>query len=183
MDLSKWLNDERLLANLIGIHLVLAAILIVSIILRKALKSCSEQVARWTGLHWLDDASKEAGKSMRLILFWCTIVLMVGSIVSIAVYHLSGRHAHDDFKDWCAQLTSEHLKSFGLMLGKLVLLALGVAVAFRVIRRLRVFLEIQVHHHLPKVVHPDATNEPEALATEAPSQERRQHLEETIRRW
>src|SRR5947208_15969699 len=107
MDLNKWLNDERLLANLIGIHLVLAAILIVSIILRKLLKTGSEQIARWTGVQWLDDATKEAGKSMRLVLFWCTIVLMVGSIVSVAVYHLSGRHAHDDFKEWYGQLTSD----------------------------------------------------------------------------
>ena len=54
MDFSKWLNDERLLANLIGIHVVLGAILVVSIVLRKLLKNGCEQVARWTGLHWLN---------------------------------------------------------------------------------------------------------------------------------
>ena len=44
MDLSKWLNDERLLANLIGIHIVLAVLLILSVVLRRTLKSVSEQL-------------------------------------------------------------------------------------------------------------------------------------------
>ena len=55
------------LANLIGIHVVLAVILLISVILRKLLKTGSEQVSRWTGLGWLDDASKEAGRSMRTV--------------------------------------------------------------------------------------------------------------------
>jgi small-conductance mechanosensitive channel len=188
MDISKWLNDERLLANLIGIHVVLGVILIVSVVLGKLLKNGCEQVARWTGLHWLDSASKEAVKGMRSILFWSTVTLMIVSVVSMAAYHLSGRHAHDDFKEWYGQLTSVHLMMFGVMLGKLVLLALGVGVAFRLIRRLRVFLEALVHYHLPKLVHPEVvpqagTNVPLPGAPERPDTQRRQHLEETIRRW
>jgi small-conductance mechanosensitive channel len=188
MDLSKWLNDERLLANLIGIHIVLAVILVVSIVLRKLLKNGGEQVARWTGLQWLDNASKEAVKGARSLLFWSTVTLMILSVVSVAVYHFSGRHAHEDFKEWYGQLTSAHLMSFGIMLGKLVLLTLGVAVAFRLIRRLRVFLEVQVHHHLPKHVHPEmaplaAGAAPLVADQDRPDTERRQHLEETIRRW
>jgi small-conductance mechanosensitive channel len=188
MDFSKWLNDERLLANLIGIHVVLGVILIVSIVLRKLLKNGCEQVARWTGLHWLDSASKEAVKGMRSILFWSTVTLMIVSVVSMAAYHLSGRHAHDDFKDWYGQLTSAHLMAFGVMLGKLVLLALGITVAFRLIRRLRVFLEALVHHHLPKLVHPEVVpragaNVPLPGDPERPDSQRRQHLEETIQRW
>ena len=77
MDLSKWLNDERLLANLIGIHVVLAAILVVSILLRKMFKNGGEQLVRWTGLAWLDGASREAVKGVRSILFWSTIALMI----------------------------------------------------------------------------------------------------------
>lgn len=188
MDISKWLNDERLLANLIGIHVVLGVILIVSIVLRKLLKNGCEQIARWTGLDWLDSASKEAVKGMRSILFWSTVTLMIVSVVSMAAYHFSGRHAHDDFKDWCGQLTSAHLMAFGVMLGKLVLLALGVAVAFRLIRRLRVYLEAVVHHHLPKLVHPEVVPQASAIVPlpgdpQRPDTQRRQHLEETIRRW
>src|SRR5262249_7248894 len=53
------------------------------------------------------------------------------------------------------------------------------------------FLEVQVHHHLPKHVHPEGADAPRGEAPVAnasgsssgSSQDRRQHLEETIRRW
>ena len=190
MDISKWLNDERLLANLIGIHIVLGVVLILSIVLRKLLKNGGEQFIRWTGLTWLESASKEAVKGMRAILFWATIALMIGAVLSVVGYHLSGRHAHEDFRDLYGQLTTAHLITLGTMLAKLVGLVLGVAIAFRLIRRLRVFLEIQVHHYLPKHVHselalpisatPGATGAPEQAL---PGGERRAKLEETIRHW
>ena len=199
MDINKWFNDDRLLANLIGVHIALAAILIASIVFRKLLKTGSEQIVRWMGLRWLGRASKEAIKGMHSILFWSTVALMIVSVVAMATYHLSGRHAHNDFKDWYGQLTSAHLMTWGAMLGKLVLVALGVAVVYRLIRRLRVFLEVQVHHHLPKHVHPPLTlpsppsaegsvrgagaNVPPPSDRESPGSERREHLAETIRRW
>jgi moderate conductance mechanosensitive channel len=191
MDLSKWLNDERLLANLIGIHVVLAVLLVLSVVLRRTLKSASEQLARWTGLQWLDAISKEAGKGMRAVLFWSTVTLMVASIASMAAYHLSGRDLRADVKESYADLTSAHLLAFGAIVGKLVLLAIGAAIAFRLVRRLRVFLESFVHHHLPKHVHPDSLPAPtdgdvlpiNSAAEPRPISERRQNLEETIRRW
>ena len=85
MDLGKWLNDDRLLTNLISIHVVLAVVLIVSVILRKLLKNGGDQFVLWTGLQWMETATKDAVQSMRTILFWCTIVLMIGSVASVAV--------------------------------------------------------------------------------------------------
>jgi small conductance mechanosensitive channel len=194
MDLSKWLNDERLLANLIGIHVVLAVLLILSVVMRRTLKSVSEQLARWTGCQWLDTLSREAGKGMRTVLFWSTVTLMVGSVASMCAYHLSGRDLRGDVKECYADLTSAHLIAFGAIVGKLVLLAIGTAIAFRLVRRIRVFLETFVHHHLPKHVHPDTAPAPtpadgnvlpfnNAAAPPRPETERRQNLEETIRRW
>ena len=180
MDLTKWLNDDRLLANLIGIHVVLAVVLVVAVILRKLLKNGSEQVGRLTGSQWLDGFSKEAVKSVRSILFWATVGLMVVSVVSMGAYHLSGRHIQEDLKDWYGQLTTAHLQAFGVMVAKLVGLAIGVALAFRFLRRLRVFLETHVHYHLPQHVHPEATPLANASPTDS---DRRVYLEETIRRW
>ena len=77
MDLSKWLNDERLLANLIGIHVVLAVILIASIILRKLLKNSGDHLTRWTALQWLEGISREAVKGLRSMLFWSTAATAV----------------------------------------------------------------------------------------------------------
>src|SRR6266704_40950 len=69
---------------------------------------------------------------------------------------------------------------------KLVGVAVGVFLAFRLLRRLRIFVEVYVHHHLPKHVHPELA--PQAGATtpatgDTPPSERRQSLEDTIRRW
>jgi small-conductance mechanosensitive channel len=186
MEFSKLLNDDRLLANLISIHVVLAVLVVVSIILRKLLKNGGEQVSRWTGLTWLDGVSKEAVKGMRAMLFWTTIALMVVSVASMAVYHVSGRDARHDFQEGSSQITVAQLTNWGIVLGKLVALAVGIALAFRLIRRLRVFLEMYVHHHLPKHVQPEGSGAIPALSlagkgdatNTAPT-----HLEETIRRW
>jgi len=195
MDLSKWLNDDRLLANLIGIHVILAVILIVAVVLRKLVKNSGEWLASWTGLTWLDGASQEAIKSLRSVLFWATIVLMIGSILSVAIYHVSGRHIQEDLKDWYAQMTSEHLKVFGMIAVKLVALALGVFLVFRVISNLRILLEAHTHYHLPSHVHPEldksdpaassgaATPEPPASDSETAPNDRRQSLENTIHNW
>jgi len=187
MDLTNWLNDERLLANLIGIHVVLGILLIVSIILRKLLKNGGDQVVRWTGFTWLDGASKEAVKGLRAMLFWTTVVLMIVSVGAMATYHLSGRDVRADFNEWLTKLSAEHLIAFGIVLGKIALLAMGVVLAFRLVRRLRVFAEMTVHHHLPKHVAPEARIEtPNVLPfgeLKKPDTERRNALEETIRRW
>lgn len=185
MDLAKIFNDERLLANLIGIHIVLAVLLVVSVILRKLLKHGGESAARWTGLHWLDGVSKEAVKGMRSMLFWTTVALMIVSVGSMAVYHMSGRDARGDAQELTGQLTLAHLTAFGIMLGKIVAVVVGIALAFRLIRKARVFLETYVHHHLPKHVHPESAAGAILPLQTAPKPEvdRRAHLEETIRRW
>lgn len=187
MDLSKVFNDDRLLANLISIHVVLAVLVIVSIILRKLLKNGGEQVSRWTGMTWLDGVSKEAVKGMRAMLFWTTIVMMVVSVASMAIYHVSGHDARVGFKELTGQITMVQLTEWGIALGKLVALAVGIALACRFVRRLRVFLETYVHHHLPKYVNPEPQVATLALTPPATlsdgNQNERTHLEETVRRW
>ncbi len=184
MDFSKWLDDDRLLTNLISIHVVLAVVLLASFLLRKLLKNGGDQLVRWTGLHWLDGFSKEAVKGMRSMLFWSTVVLMVVSIGSMAVYHVSGRDARADFQGWAGQLSGAHLLAFGIVLAKLVGLAVGVAIGFRLLRRLRILVEMYVHHHLPRHVHPETALAPTGGASgSAQEPDRRVYLEETIRRW
>src|SRR5262245_54613144 len=133
MDLAKVLNDDRLLANLISIHIVLGVLVLVSIILRKLLKNGREQISSWTGLAWFDGVSQEAVKGMRAMLFWTTVSLMIISVASMAVYHVAGRDARSDFQDLSGQITLTQLTGFGIALGKLVALAIGVALVFRLI--------------------------------------------------
>lgn len=184
MDFSQWLDDDRLLANLIGIHVVLGVLLLVSILLGRFLRNGSEQFVRWTGLSWLDGISKEAIKGTRTMLFWSTVVLMIASIASMAAYHLSGRDARADFSDWCHQLTGAHLTAFGIMLAKLVGLAIAVVLGIRLLRRARLFVESYVRDHLPNHLHTETPPVADAGGSpDAPAEDRRQQLEETIRRW
>jgi hypothetical protein len=146
---------------------------------------------RWTGLHWLDGLSNEATKGMRAMLFWTTVVFMIATITSMVLYHVSGRDVRADFQDLLAQLSAAHLAAFGIAVAKLVGLAVGVFLAFRLIRRLRVYIEAFVHRHLPDHVDldtalPPSTAQPsEQKPGEKENQEddRRAQLEETIRRW
>src|SRR6516225_10014961 len=57
MDINKWFNDDRLLANLIGVHIALAAILIASIVFA----SCSRLVASKSSAGW--DCVGSAGRA------------------------------------------------------------------------------------------------------------------------
>jgi small conductance mechanosensitive channel len=176
------MNDERLLAHLVGIHVVLLVILFASVALRKALKHGGDQFVRWTGLHWLDGMSREATQSMRAMLFWATLTLMGASLVSMAAYHVSGRDLRWDIRDWFANLTGAQLLAFGLLLGKLIGLAVGVTLAFRLVRRVRVSLERYVGEHLPRSVPEDAPAEVLALGDRAPRESRLDH-DEKVRSW
>ncbi len=91
-----WLNnlsafaDHRLLANLIGLHLLLGLIYVTSLILRGVIMHGGSQIVGWTGLHWLDGVSKEAVRRARAFLFWATISLMLLSVVGGVAYQLWG---------------------------------------------------------------------------------------------
>ncbi|MSU77448.1 MAG: mechanosensitive ion channel family protein [Gemmataceae bacterium] len=190
MDLNQILNDERLLANLIGVHAALGAILVVSVVLRRMLKQGGDQVSRWTGVAWLDNLAKESAKGLRAVLFWSTVLLMVAIIVAMVVFHVSGRDLRIDVKDWFNHLTGATLASFGLLLTKLVGLALGIGLAFRLLRKARISAEVYVHHHLPKHVHPDTpllnsqSLAPTPLGNANRAEpDRRSQLEQTIQKW
>src|SRR5437773_1138926 len=86
--------NDRLVTNLIGLHVILAATLIVSIVLRKIIMHGGSQLVRWTGLHWLDGVSKAAVRRLRSLLFWSTIGLMTLMVLSGIVYHCAGRDIH-----------------------------------------------------------------------------------------
>ena len=63
--LGDWLTDDRLVSNLVCVHALLGALLILSVLLRKLAIQGGSQLVRWTGLHWLDGISKEAVRHVR----------------------------------------------------------------------------------------------------------------------
>lgn len=184
MDFSAVFGDERLLANLVGIHLVLIAVLATSVLLRKLLSRGGEWLVRWTGLHWLDGLSREAAKGARAVLFWSTVTLMVSAVVSTVVYHLAGHDVRTDLGDWYDHLTARQLLGFALLAGKLVVLTLIVSLALRLVRRGRLYVEAALHRHLPRLLHCAGTPVAETTGhAEKPSAHALPSPEETVKRW
>lgn len=153
--LSQWLSDDRLLANLIGVHVVLAGLLILSIVIRKLLIHGGGQLVRWTGLHWLDGVSKEAVRRMRSLLFWTTLAAMALTLVAGAVYHVSGRDVRADLNDWYSHLTASQLLRLGVAAAELVLLAIATVFLLRLVRRTSAALEQYALDRLPHPVRPE----------------------------
>ncbi|MBI3407369.1 MAG: mechanosensitive ion channel [Planctomycetes bacterium] len=172
------LSDERLLINLIGAHVLLGAVLLVSAILRKLLIHGGDHVARWTGLRWLDGISKEATRRVRALLFWATLCVMVAVVAGAVIYHIAGRDMRVDVRTWYAQLTAKEILGFGIILGELVLLALGMVMAFRLVRRGRATLETHALTHLPQPT-PELPPKPDDHAA---FDQKKAH-EDTVRRW
>lgn len=184
MDFSAVFSDDRLLANLVGIHLVLIAIFSASVLLRRGLSRGGDTLVRWTGLHWLDGLSREASKGARTLLFWSTVALMITAVVSTFVYHFSGHDIRTDLGDWYHNLTAKQLLAFAVLLGQLVALALGVSLAFRLIRRGRLYVELNLHRHVPRMLHCAGAASAESPAhTERHTGHAPPSPEEMVRHW
>jgi len=182
MNIHSWINsffaDDRLLANLVAVHLVLAVILVAAVVLRRLLTHGGEQFARWTGLHWLDGFSKEATRKMRGMLFWMVLTLLAGTVIGGVGYHLAGRDMRQDVLNWYAHLTGAQIFRIGLALGQLVLLALAVPFALRLIRRARAFLQAQALDLLP---HPLQNETPTSVENDSSAPLQKQ--EATVKHW
>ena len=148
-NLGDWITDDRLVSNLIALHVLLAMILVVSVVLRKLIVHGGSQLALWTGLHRLDGISREAARHTRAVLFWATLGLMVAMVISAVIYQVAGRDIRLDFQAWYSQLTAPEIFDFGLEVGELVLLGVGVFFAMRLVRRSKGFLEKYALTHLP----------------------------------
>ncbi len=175
------LSDERLVANLIALHVVVGVILFVVILVRKLLKHGGDSVSRLTGLSWIEGASREAISSIRSMLSWIAMGGVLGAIAFIIVYHQQGRDIRIDGRRVYEHFAPEQLYAFGTLLGKIVLVVLGVGIGFRILHRVRRYLQDQAFRYLPRKTH----DEGPALALDADPVETPQESshEIAIRRW
>lgn len=173
--LGQILTDERLLSNLIALHVLFGLILVGSMIARRILISGGDSLSNWTGLHWLDGISREATRRGRAILFWVTLLLLFTSVVGSVVYHLAGRDIRYDVTHWYENVTSDQMLRLGIAIGQLVLLGIGLNIAIRLVRVIRVHLELRVRRWL----HSSAEDNDDDLLP----REKLQKHEVTIRRW
>jgi moderate conductance mechanosensitive channel len=177
------MDDERLLANLLGVHALLAVILVVSFTVRKILIRGGRRLGRWTGIDWIEHYQEEANRRVRSALFWLTLCSLVAALAVGIVYHAAGRDVRVDVLAWYANLTAEQLIAASIIGVKLIVLAVGVQAAFGIVRRVKSWLEQYILRLLqvttdgpaPKADNPPGS--PDAALAE------RAYQENTVRRW
>ncbi|HMF16763.1 MAG TPA: mechanosensitive ion channel family protein, partial [Gemmataceae bacterium] len=145
-----YLSDDRLLFNLIAIHALLGATLVVSIILRRLLVHGSKHVVHMTGMRWLHGVSDEAAKRIRPVLFWLTLGVMATIVLGGLGYHYFQNDIRQDIKAWYANLTWAEAKSMFLATVELVFLGIGSWFVARQVRRLLPWLHEQIGHWFGK---------------------------------
>ncbi len=174
------LGDERLLANLFGIAVILGGMVLVSVFFRKTFKHGVQRFIAWSEMHWLTGAHKRAHRTVRAVLFWTTLGMMVVAIVAMGVYHFAGQDIRTDLRTWYAQLTGAQILTFGLTLGKIVVVVVLAVVTFRAIRWGSAVLEAFVLNYLPRGVSPPPEDGPRLAQ---PQSEHQVNYEATVRRW
>ncbi len=184
--IGEFLSDDRLLFNLVAVQVLLVTTLLISILLRRLLMHGSNHLVHLTGLHWLQGVSREAARRLRVLFFWVTLGTMAVLIVGGIVYHASGRDVRGDCALWYAQLTWTELFRFGRGAGELFLLALGIWLGIRQLRRWLPRLhqriaDLHVSQYLaggPPPVGPPPVGQAGSLP-HAPTKDK----EETLQRW
>jgi small conductance mechanosensitive channel len=180
--INNLLDNERLIANLVGIHAVLAGLLLASWAIRKAFKHGTGRLIQWSELDWLKGVHHQAHRGLRVVLFWLTVGLMLASIVAMVAYHYAGQDIRTDLRELHAQITAAHILAFGITLGKIVIVATVTGVAFGLVRRLCTMLEAYVQYHLPRQI-PVPEVAVDGSHPERPIVNNQLDYERTIRRW
>jgi small conductance mechanosensitive channel len=171
---NELLADERLLANLIGIHVVLGILLVISLALRKSFQHGVSAVIHWSELHWLHPVHERCHRVLCRILFWLTLLLMFVACAATAVYHYAGQDIRADLRAWYSELSRAHLIAASIITGKVVSVMLVAGIVFYLIRRLCALMEAHVRSRLPA---------PSPVDADAVPLERSVNYEQTVRRW
>jgi small conductance mechanosensitive channel len=148
--IGEYLSDDRLLFNLVAIHVLLGATLVVSIILRRLLVHGSKHVVHMTGLRWLHGVSNEASKRIRSLLFWLTLGVMATIILGGIGYHYFQNDIRRDIKVWYANLTWAEARTIFVAVVELVFLGIGSWFLTRQVRKLLPWLHEQIGHWFGK---------------------------------
>jgi small conductance mechanosensitive channel len=149
------LTDSRFLANLTATYGIVAAMVLLSLVVRRLLGRGGERLAQWTGLRWLDGVGREAARRARRLiarLTWLGVVLLTGGGIA---YHVAGRDVRHDVQAWYADVTAERWLNMGLRTAGVATLVVAAWVGIRVVRRLCGAAERRVVDRFGESVSPD----------------------------
>jgi small conductance mechanosensitive channel len=134
------LSDERFLFNIVAAFVMVGVALALSALLRRLLGHGLSRLAHTTGWTWLEAVSVR----LRKALFWLTLAGCAVAVLASVGYHLAGRHIRHDLRAWYAHLTWKDMFAFGVTAVKLSLVAVGLWLGIRQLRRLLPLLERRV---------------------------------------
>jgi small-conductance mechanosensitive channel len=155
--ISAFFSDERLLFNAIGVHAVVAFVLIASVIVRSLLQRGVARPADAEGRDWLQGATTGACRQACRLISWSTTLLVVSAIVIGIVYHLRGGDVRMDGAElWQNHATPERLVAAGWTGGELVAILVASLIVARLLRPMRNALKSFVLAQLPASSEEDA---------------------------
>lgn len=141
-ELAAFLADERLLANLIAVHVALLGLVVASLLVRQFLQLGGQRLLSWFGVAWLRGVTEEATGAARNLIYWITLAAMAACVLAAGAYHILGRDVRVDGPAlWNRHVTADDIVRLGIVAGKVLAIAVGAWIACRLVHRLRLRLE------------------------------------------
>jgi len=134
-------DDSRFTANVIAIHGLIVAAILICLLLRRMLARGGHRLVERTGWKWIEPIVEEAMRHGRRLVLWLTVAATLVLIVAGTLYHRAGRDIRADCMEWRDQLSREDWILAGYHLGIVLGILLAAWVGSRFVRRLRPLLE------------------------------------------
>lgn len=141
-------SDSRFTANVIAIHGLIVAAILVCLLVRRLLARGGHRLIDRTGWKWIEPVVEEAMRHGRRLVLWLTIAATLVLIVAGTLYHRAGRDIRADAMEWRDRLTREDWTKAGYHVGIIVGIVFAAWVGSRWIRRPRPRLESRLIHRL-----------------------------------
>jgi small conductance mechanosensitive channel len=140
-ELPELFSDSRFTANVIAIHGLIVAAILICLLLRRMLARGGHRLVERTGWKWIEPVVEEALRHGRRLVLWLTVAASLVLIFAGTFYHRAGRDIRTDALEWRDQLSREDWILAGYHLGIVVGVLLAAWVGYRFVRRLRPRLE------------------------------------------
>jgi small conductance mechanosensitive channel len=134
-------NDSRFTANVIAVHGLLVAAILLCLILRRMLARGGDRLIERTGWKWIEPIVEEAMRHGRRLVLWLTVAAAVVLIVAGVLYHRAGHDIREDLVKWRNRFSHEDWTQAGYHLGMVCGVLFAAWVGSRWLRRYRPTLE------------------------------------------
>jgi small conductance mechanosensitive channel len=141
--LNHFFSDRRLAANLIAAHGLITVTILLSLMLRRLIRSAEVRLGSPSEAKgWFAAAGEEAARRSRSLVFWLTTLVILGIVGLSFAYHILGADIREHMLGIYDKFTIEELTVIGRHAATLAGICAGVFVASRVLRAAWPLLEL-----------------------------------------